>query len=68
MLPKLSQAILRSEMDSPESFVTREKRGRKTLKMGTDAKTKSQVTNSAFDQNWTHHRGLSAQKKKKKIQ
>ena len=35
-------------MDSPQGFVAREK-GEGPLKMGTDAKTKSQVTNSAFD-------------------
>ena len=49
-MPQLSQAIIQSKMDSPESFITREK-GEGPLKMGTDAKTKSQVTNSAFDQN-----------------
>ena len=47
-MPQLSQAIIRSKMDSPEGFVAREK-GEGPLKMGTDAKTKSQVTNSAFD-------------------
>ena len=58
------QQRIRSKMDTPESFATTEKKGEGPIKMGTDAKTKSQVTNIVYDHNWTHHRGLSAPKKK----
>ena len=58
------QQRFRSKMDTPESSATTEKKGEGPLKMGTDAKTKSQVTNIVYDHKWTHHRGLSAPKEK----